>query len=220
DAEIPFALCVHVGALLRFFLFEIVLDFLVFLLRKLLHCERLGYRRLLHPFLFFIRSREIAAVDHVELLLRDAFFFQLAVSFVGVLREIGVLFLQRRDAVFAERERGGSGRGFGGRQRFGLKLARRGRRRSAHVLECRDDRALVCLDHLQHFCTGVLCFLVALEVVDVFDLLRNVFSQVLLKRLFAFVWIDFRRGTIADDVDLAGVALRLPLAIGNHLCLF
>src|ERR1044072_4423681 len=140
----------------------------------------------------------ITAVDHVELFLRDAFFFQLAVGFFGEIREIGVLFLQRRDAVFAEREGCGSGRGFGWRQRFGFKLARRGRRRVAHVLKRRDHRAFVCLDHLQNFGAGMLCFLVALEVVDVFDRLRNVLSQVLLQRLFAFVWIHFRRGSIAE----------------------
>ena len=143
-------------------------------LRKLLHGERLGLRRFLHSFFLFVRHREITAVDHVELVLRDAFFLQLAVRFFGVLGNVGVLLLQRRDAVFAETERGGWRRRLGWGQRLRFKFPRSGRRRVAHVLEGGDHGTLVDLDHLHHLGAGVLGFLVALEVVYVFDFARHV----------------------------------------------
>ena len=103
-------------------------------------------------------------------------FSLLSASFV-ILGNVGVLFLQRRDGALAEIHVGRGRRDFLGRQSFRLVLARSGRRRLAHVLESGDDRVLVALHHLHHVGAHVLGFLVALEVVDVFDLFAERFPR-------------------------------------------
>ena len=146
------------------------------MLRELLDSDRLLLSRLLHSFLFLIRRGQVAAVDHVELVLRDAFVLQLLIAFVGKVREIGVLFLQRRDAILTEGHGAGGRRDFRWRQGFRFVLARRRRRSVTHVLKSRDDAAFVFLNCLQDVGARVLCFFVALEVIDILNRFRHVLS--------------------------------------------
>ncbi len=85
-----------------FCLSELRVDLFRLLLGKLLDSERFRFAGCLHSLLFFVRRGQVAAIDHIKLLLRDPFFFQLAVSLLGVVANIGMLFLQGSDGTLAE----------------------------------------------------------------------------------------------------------------------
>ena len=197
-------------AFLLLFLLEVLVDLGGFLLGELLHGERFGLRRGLHAFLFLVRYGEVAAIDHVKLLLRDAFLFQLAVGLLGVVADVGMLLLQRRNGTLTEVHCGSRRCHFRRGQGFRRVLGGSGRWRLSHVGESGGHGVFVALDHLHHVCAHVLGLLVALKVVDVLDAVRDICLERLLQFLLGFVCVGAGCRAAAYGIDLARITLRLP----------
>ena len=211
SAEVGLALGPHPVALDLLLLLEVLVDLLGCLLSELLDGEWFGLRHFLHPFLFLIGFGEVAAVHHVELLLRNAFFGQLAVGLLRVATDVGVLLLQRRDGALAEVHAGRGRRGSFGRNCLGRMLGRGGSRRLPHLAKRGGHGVLVRLYHFHHVGAHVLGLLVALEVVDVFNAAWDVLLQRFLQLLLGFELVDRRRLTAAYSVHLPSVAFRLAV---------
>src|SRR5581483_7022867 len=195
---------------------ELAVDARGLLAREVLDRRGLGLRLLLHALLFLVRVGELARVDHVELLLGDAFLLQLRVGLVGVAADVGVLLLERRDRALAEVHRRRVRRRLGGRQPDRDVVRRHGRRRRAHVAEGRDHRVLVALHDLEHVGAHVPAAAVLLEIVDVLQRLRDVLLERLGQPPLGLLRLDDGGGAAADRLDLAGVAGRLLLALRDH----